>query len=556
MSNLSTLEPLESRTSDSAAPRPPAGSRPTRSRRRTSILAKVVGVVAVAVAAGLFSGLLGVSSLKTGAARTQTLYTQHTLGALKAEELRFLFTGYRLATVNRTYVPDPNAKARHLEERETIGGQIAEALVAMRETEPDPRILAQIDALDADFTDYLQLVADLDALAAQGRMDDLQRRRDAEMTPLAASIVDQFAVLSGSAREAAEASASSAESEASGAMTRLLVVLALGAGAAMALGLLVARGIARSTASVTSVVARLAERDLTAQVSVTSSDELGRMASQLTVAQQALREAMSGVAQVSTQVADASEEMAAAGSQVASGVDGTSTQAGVVASAAEQVSRNVQAVAAGAEQMGASIREIAQNAQEAAKVAGQATTVAAATNDTVAKLGVSSREIGDVVKVITTIAEQTNLLALNATIEAARAGEAGKGFAVVAGEVKELAQETAKATEDIARRVDAIQADTDGAVAAIGQISAIIAQINDYQMTIASAVEEQTATTNEMSRGVAEAATGAGEIASNITGVADSAQTSALVVNQMNESVGELARLAEDLRVRVTAFTF
>ncbi len=158
--------------------------------------------------------------------------------------------------------------------------------------------------------------------------------------------------------------------------------------------------------------------------------------------------------------------------------------------------------------MSASIREIAQNANEAARVAAGAVTEAEATNQTIARLGESSKEIGDVVKVISAIAGQTNLLALNATIEAARAGEAGKGFAVVADEVKELARETARATEDIARRVEAIQADTGGAVAAIGRIGEVIGQINDYQLTIASAVEEQTATTNEMSRSVAEAAAG------------------------------------------------
>ncbi|MBD7952575.1 MULTISPECIES: methyl-accepting chemotaxis protein, partial [Oerskovia] len=198
----------------------------------------------------------------------------------------------------------------------------------------------------------------------------------------------------------------------------------------------------------------------------------------------------------------------------------TAAQSGVVAAAAEQVSQNVRTVAAGAEQMGASIREIAQNSNEAAKVANRATDRAASTNVTVQKLGTSSQEIGDVVKVITSIAEQTNLLALNATIEAARAGEAGKGFAVVASEVKELAQETAKATEDIARRVEAIQDDTSSAVGAIGEIADIIGRINDYQLTIASAVEEQTATTTEMSRGVQESATGASEIAGNITGIA------------------------------------
>ncbi|HEY0950082.1 methyl-accepting chemotaxis protein, partial [Nocardioides sp.] len=158
-------------------------------------------------------------------------------------------------------------------------------------------------------------------------------------------------------------------------------------------------------------------------------------------------------------------------------------------------------------------------------------------------------------KVITSIAEQTNLLALNATIEAARAGEAGKGFAVVANEVKELAQETARATEDIARRVEAIQADTGGAVEAIGEISTIISSINDYQLTIASAVEEQTATTNEMSRNVAEASTGSGEIATNISGVSTAADATTQALAQTRTAVDDLARMAVDLRGAVSGFT-
>uniref|UniRef100_UPI001F5B8208 methyl-accepting chemotaxis protein n=1 Tax=Nocardioides sp. XL1 TaxID=2003120 RepID=UPI001F5B8208 len=175
---------------------------------------------------------------------------------------------------------------------------------------------------------------------------------------------------------------------------------------------------------------------------------------------------------------------------------------------------------------------------------------------TVAKLGESSSEVGNVIKVINSIAEQTNLLALNATIEAARAGEAGKGFAVVANEVKELAQETARATEDISRRIEAIQADTGEAVVAIGEISGIIAQISDTQTTIASAVEEQTATTNEMSRNVAEAATGSADIAQTITGVARAATENTAAASSTSQAAEDLARMAADMQALVGRFTY
>jgi methyl-accepting chemotaxis protein len=206
--------------------------------------------------------------------------------------------------------------------------------------------------------------------------------------------------------------------------------------------------------------------------------------------------------------------------------------------------------------MGSSIREIAQNSSEAANVAGNAQQVAYVTNERVARLGKSSAEIGDVVKLITSIAEQTNLLALNATIEAARAGEAGKGFAVVAAEVKDLATESARAAEDIARRIETIQNDTAETVTSIDEIANIVTSINDYQMTIASAVEEQTSTTNEMSRSVAEAATGSRDIAGNIQSVAEAAGDNANTVNQMNQAIAELAQVAARLQERVSGIKY
>jgi methyl-accepting chemotaxis protein len=338
--------------------------------------------------------------------------------------------------------------------------------------------------------------------------------------------------------------------------TAMLVAISLaGAVLAVVFAVVATRSVVRPLRKIQDVSEAIANRDLTHTTDLTGTDETGTAGAAVDAAVTRMRSLVATAAQSAGSVAASAQGLSSANAEVASGSGTASDQAGAVAAAAEQVSRNVHAVAAGAEQMGASIREIGQNASKAVKVAEEATAVAASTNETVARLGTSSQEIGDVVKTITTIAEQTNLLALNATIEAARAGEAGKGFAVVASEVKDLAQETAKATEDIARRVEAIQADTSGAVDAIGRISQIIASINDYQLTIASAVEQQTATTNEMTRGVAEAATGVTDIAAKVTAVATASEGSTEVLERMQGSTLELARMAAELRAEIDLYT-
>jgi methyl-accepting chemotaxis protein len=308
--------------------------------------------------------------------------------------------------------------------------------------------------------------------------------------------------------------------------------------------------------SILEVVSAASRGDLTREIVVSGADAIGLMAKGLSKFLGNLRKSVSNIAEMAQSLASSSQELTSVSQLMASNAEETAAQASVASAAAEQVSRNVTTVSTGAEQMGASIKEIAKSANEAARVATSAVKVADKTNATVAKLGESSAEIGNVIKVITSIAQQTNLLALNATIEAARAGEAGKGFAVVANEVKELAKQTARATEDISRKIEAIQTDTKGAVGAIAQIGAIINQINDIQTTIASAVEEQTATTGEISRNVTEAAKGSNEIAQNITGVAQAAQSTTEGAANTKGSADELSRLAADLQKLVNQFKY
>ncbi len=296
------------------------------------------------------------------------------------------------------------------------------------------------------------------------------------------------------------------------------------------------------------------EWDLTARIEITSHDEIGELMKWFNAFIAQLGEMIGAISQNALQVATASEELNVASQQISVNSEETSTQATLVANAAQQVSQNLQTVATGAEEMGASIREIAKNAAEAAKVATSAVKVAESTTAAVSKLGDSSTEIGQVIKAITSIAQQTNLLALNATIEAARAGEAGKGFAVVANEVKELAKETAKATEDISRKIGAIQTDTKEAVEAIGTISAVIDQINDISAMIATAAEEQNATTNEMSRNVSEAANSSGEINSNIAGVAQAAQGTARGATDTQKAAQHLVQTFALLRRLIEQF--
>jgi methyl-accepting chemotaxis protein len=296
------------------------------------------------------------------------------------------------------------------------------------------------------------------------------------------------------------------------------------------------------------------EGDLTQRLELTSDDELGETSQSFNLFMDKLQEVMRQIASNTYQLAEASAKLSATSRQIMANSGETSTQATVVSQAALQVSQNLQTVAIGAGEMGSTIQSIANNAHEAATVASEAVQTAQAANANVAKLSASSAEIGEVIKVITSIAQQTNLLALNATIEAARAGEAGKGFAVVANEVKELAKQTAKATEDISRKITAIQTDTHGAIEAIATISGVINHINDISGTIATAVEEQSATTNEMTRNLGDAARGSKDITGSISGIAQAAESTSLGASDTEKAVQELVQMSAQLSGLVEQF--
>jgi methyl-accepting chemotaxis protein len=399
------------------------------------------------------------------------------------------------------------------------------------------------------------LALDLARASRQGddamveRMRPELRAEWERLEPAAARVSDRLAGLSTAAARDLD--------QAAGAGGTFMVVIASIALLALLLAAhAVRQSIVEPLDAASRVMDSIAGGDLDARVAATQDDELGRLGRDVNRAVESLSGALARIADSSVAVGNASEELASVSSQLQATAAETSEQMGLATRASKETNTSVRLVAASAQQVGAGIRSVAQNAQEAAAVAATAVRVAAGANAAIRQLGESSEQIDNVIRVINAIAEQTNILALNAEIEAARAGDAGKGFAVVANEVKELAKETARATDDIARRVSAIRDDSRGAVTGIAEIGRIIEQISTTQSAIAASVQEQSAATAEITRNMGEAARGTDEIAATVGQVARATENTTTAASETQRAASELAMMATELQRTVSQFRF
>jgi len=419
---------------------------------------------------------------------------------------------------------------------------------------PDAAAKAESARLSSDIAGYDQFAARVQAAFAA---KDLRTAARIQTVDNSASS-DAIMADAGKAQARAAAAAAQALSLVQGRQRVVLWISGLTAGVVAMIPLLLlwlfARVILRPIRAVALVLDEVAQGDLTGQVEVHGRDEIAQMGSALNVAIASVRETVSAIETSSETLQRASAELLGLSGEIKTSAERTAAEAGTAAESADVVSGNVQAMASSGEQMQAAIGEISSNASQAADVAATAVQLAADTGTVVDHLTASSTEIRNVVQLITSIAEQTNLLALNATIESARAGEAGKGFAVVAGEVKELARETAHATEDISRRIDSLQADSGNVVSAISQISEVIGRISGFQSTIAAAVEEQSATAQLTSTNVSTAAENVTGIAGSISRVAAETTHTAAQVSEQEAAARRLSVMAEQLSATVTHF--
>ena len=524
-----------------------SGFRDIRISAKLSVLVSVMCSLLLAV------GLMGVLQLGTAQDRLKGMYRDSLQAILWLGVVSTDYQAMRAETTNLALLGAKGHDAA-VAAVQALDADIAANWSAYTATDMTGREAGR-DSFNAAWDSYRNVRdAQLLPLAGQGRVAEYIAVRKAKILLLGRQVEAALDDLRKIEQGAAQRSLDDAQHAYDTARAFILSMIITAILLALAIAFGIARMISRPLGRTVTVLEGLAGGRLDQRVGVTGRDEVGRMAVALDAALDQIGGTLREIGGNVGTLAGSADGLRQVAARMTDSARRSAAEADNASAVAEQVGQNATTVAGGSEEMRASIGEISANAANAADVANRAVAASDDAGRILAKLGESSDQIVAVVQLITAIAEQTNLLALNATIEAARAGDAGKGFAVVASEVKDLARETAKATEDITARVSSIQTDSREAVAAIAAISEVIEQINNSQATIAAAVEEQTATTSEMGRNISEVAVGSHGISGNLASVAEAAAETTDAAQDTARASDDLSDIADALRHSLTRF--
>lgn len=548
-----------------------------------SIRAKVIGAFSLLLIVTTLLGLFAIQRLElVNEGEVQIsgndLVAANALGSFGQDTTR-----YRLRQAVRLLVSTPERKAEQAAAMAKLLDQIRQDLTTYTPT-VDPGEEKQLaDETTSKWNDYLALEDKLTALSGQNKVDESTAFFSGQMLQAFSRFRDVLDKLEAYQIKNARTRAASDAATYSSAWYLIVAMLVLAALACIAAGIFLVTTVSRPIKRMTDAMARLARHDLTTQIEgVGRKDEIGQMASAVQVfkdsmvesdrlrteqeaAQRAAEERSrrmdelartfeTSVGVVVQEVASQATQMESSAQSMTATAEETTKQASAVAAASDESSANVQTVASATEELSSSISEIGRQVSHSSQIAANAVSEAGRANDMVQGFVSASQKIGEIVALINEIADQTNLLALNATIEAARAGDAGKGFAVVAAEVKNLAAQTSKATEDISAQITSVQSATQDAVRAIGSIGHTIGEIDRISTAIAAAVEEQGAATKEIARNVEEAAKGTQEVSSNIGGVTEAANGTGAVAGQVLATARALTGQSGHLKELVQTF--